>query len=202
MSRAHFVAGGHRLPCACVDLLTRAKGGLQRGGARVLAEDGDCVVARNSHVRSGGQRSWAELFTSPCASQSREAPKEARAASKARSHPSKAHGRTKICPSLTNNSSQDAGDQGALDCAKYIALFSSTVGDEHSPFGQSGDRVRLVLPLGPGRGLREVRSQSLTDDGSFPEKLTAYKCISKGKFQVTLSPSYLVDGVLTALPQK
>ena len=96
----------------------------------------------------------------------------------------------------------DAGDQGALDCAKYIALFSSTVGDEHSPFGQSGDRVRLVLPLGPGRGLREVRSQSLTDDGSFPEKLTAYKCISKGKFQVTLSPSYLVDGVLTALPQK
>ena len=109
MSRAHFVAGGHRLPCACVDLLTRAKGGLQRGGARVLAEDGDCVVARNSHVRSGGQRSWAELFTSPCASQSREAPKEAKAASKARSHPSKAHGRTKICPSSTNNSSQTLG---------------------------------------------------------------------------------------------
>ena len=50
-------------------------------------------------------------------------------------------------------------DKGTLDGAENIALFSAAIGREHATRGQSGDRVRLVLPLGPGRGLREVGAQ-------------------------------------------
>ena len=107
--RTHFVAGAHRLPGACVVLLARAnQGGPRRGGARVLAEDRDCGVSqpRNSRVPSRGQRSRQELFALPHTAQPRVAPNVARAASRARSHPSNAHGLKKTCPSSTNHSSQ------------------------------------------------------------------------------------------------
>ena len=53
-----------------------------------------------------------------------------------------------------------------LDGAKNIALFSAPIGGEHATRGQSGDRVRLVLPFGPGGSLREVGAQGGADEGS------------------------------------
>ena len=47
-------------------------------------------------------------------------------------------------------------DEGTLDGAENIALFSAPIGGERATRGQSGDGVRLVLPLGPGRSLGEV----------------------------------------------
>ena len=56
-------------------------------------------------------------------------------------------------------------DEGTLDGAENIALFSAPIGGERATRGQSGDRVRLVLPLGPGRSLREVGAQGGADVG-------------------------------------
>ena len=43
-------------------------------------------------------------------------------------------------------------DEGTLDGAENIALFSAPISGERATRGQSGDGVRLVLPLGPGWG--------------------------------------------------
>ena len=56
-------------------------------------------------------------------------------------------------------------DEGTLDGAENIGLFSAPIGGERATRGQSGDRVRLVLPLGPGRSLREVGAQGGADVG-------------------------------------
>ena len=42
--RARYVAGTHRFPSTRVDLIARARGRPQRGGARVSAEDSDGVM--------------------------------------------------------------------------------------------------------------------------------------------------------------
>ena len=98
---------------------------------------------------------------------------------RARCHGSNDQGRTKSCPWSTNYSSQTplasvglemfaqvgvsrmTQDQRALDSAQHITLLSAMVGGERGSGGRR-DRVGLVLPLSPGRGLREVRAWSLT----------------------------------------
>ena len=50
-------------------------------------------------------------------------------------------------------------DEGALDGAENIALLGAPISGEHATRGQSGDGVRLVLPLGPGGSLGEVGAQ-------------------------------------------
>ena len=50
-------------------------------------------------------------------------------------------------------------EKGALNGAQHAAVFSSTDGGNQSPRGETSDGVGLVLPLGPGRGLREVQIQ-------------------------------------------
>ena len=47
-------------------------------------------------------------------------------------------------------------DQGALDGAKHVTLLSSPVGGKLGHREESGDRIRLVLPLGPSGGLLKV----------------------------------------------
>ena len=56
-------------------------------------------------------------------------------------------------------------DEGALDGAENIALFSAPISGESATKGQSGDGVRLVLPLGPGGSLGEVGAQGGADVG-------------------------------------
>ena len=56
-------------------------------------------------------------------------------------------------------------DEGTLDGAENIALFRAPISGERATRGQSGDGVRLVLPLGPGRSLGEVGAQSGADVG-------------------------------------
>ena len=72
----------------------------------------------------------------PCAAQPRVAPKEARAASRARSHGSKDKGRTKTCPSSTNHSSR-VGDVLAHVRVTRVPQDKRTLDG-------------LVLPFGPG----------------------------------------------------
>ena len=75
--RAHFIAGTHRLPGgAGIDLLARAKGSPQRGGSRVLAQDGDrvmnvkrCPTPETRACAQAGRGSQAELFTLTCSAQ-------------------------------------------------------------------------------------------------------------------------------------
>ena len=127
-------------------------------------------------MRSGGQRRQAELLTMPRATQPRVAPKEATATSRAPSHESQDQGRTKTCPSSTIHSSADAlgfemytptwvsracSSRGVVHGAEDVALVGTAVGGERGPSGKRGDRVRLLLS--PGRSLREMRAQSLTD---------------------------------------
>ena len=50
-------------------------------------------------------------------------------------------------------------DKGTLDGAENVALFSAPIGGERATRGQGGDRIRLVLPLGPGGSLRKVGAQ-------------------------------------------
>ena len=57
-------------------------------------------------------------------------------------------------------------DQGALDGAKHVTLAQHPAGGKHSSRGERSDRVRLVLTLGPGRGLPEMRVQGVADGGS------------------------------------
>ena len=44
-------------------------------------------------------------------------------------------------------------------------LLSAPISGEHATRGQSGDGVRLVLPLGPGGSLGEVGAQGGADVG-------------------------------------
>ena len=54
-------------------------------------------------------------------------------------------------------------DETTLDGAENIALFSAPISGERATRGQSGDGVRLVLPLGPGGSLGEVGAQGGAD---------------------------------------
>ena len=56
-------------------------------------------------------------------------------------------------------------DKSALDGAENIALFSAAICGELATGGQSGDGVRLMLPLGPGGSLGKVGTQSGSDVG-------------------------------------
>ena len=56
-------------------------------------------------------------------------------------------------------------DKSALDGAENVALFSAAISGELAAGGQSGDGVRLVLPLGPGGRLGKVSTQSGSDVG-------------------------------------
>ena len=56
-------------------------------------------------------------------------------------------------------------DKSALDGAENITLFSAAISGELAAGGQSGDGVRLVLPLGPGGRLGKVSTQSGSDVG-------------------------------------
>ena len=46
-------------------------------------------------------------------------------------------------------------DKGALDGAKNVTLLCAAISGELTARGQSRDGVGLMLPLGPGRPLRE-----------------------------------------------
>ena len=141
-----------------------------------------CPTPTNSDMRSGGQRSRAELLTLPCATQHQVAPEEARAASGARSHGSKDQGPGEDVPVFNEPHIADAlGLEGG---GEEFAQRSVSAHDPRSarsgwcparrraqhrgwwrtvaPVGRD-DRVRLVPPCGPGRGLWEMRAQSLTD---------------------------------------
>ena len=56
-------------------------------------------------------------------------------------------------------------DKGTLDGSENIALFSAPISGERATRGQSGDGVRLVLPLSPGGSLGEVGAQGGADVG-------------------------------------
>ena len=51
-------------------------------------------------------------------------------------------------------------DKSTLNGAKDVTLLCSAIGGELTARGQSGDRVGLMLPLSPGRRLREMSAQS------------------------------------------
>ena len=51
-------------------------------------------------------------------------------------------------------------DKSTLNGAKDVTLLCTTISGELTARGQSGDRVGLMLPLSPGRRLREMSAQS------------------------------------------
>ena len=118
-------------------------------------------------------RGPAELLTLPCAELPPEAPKEARVASRARSHglKEKGHQQTigrrrpwlkRVGDVLVNLSGPRVPrDQRTLDRTKHVAPFRAPNGGEGGAGGERGDGVGLVLPLDPSPGLREVRAQGL-----------------------------------------
>ena len=53
--------------------------------------------------------------------------------------------------------------KGALNGAENITLLGPPISGKHTTRGQSGDRVRLVLPFSPGRGLGKVGAQGGAD---------------------------------------
>ena len=58
-----------------------------------------------------------------------------------------------------------AQDKGTLNGAENVALLRSPISGTDATRGQSGDRVRLVLPLSPSGGLGKVGAQGSTDGG-------------------------------------
>ena len=85
-------------------------------------------------------------------------------------------------------------DQRALDGAQHVSLLSVTMGGKRGARGKGGDRVGLVLPLGPGRGLGKVRAQSLADARPARKKYFNYRF---ALLSFSFSLSFLSEMTLT-----
>ena len=137
---------------------------------------------RDSGMRTGGQRRRVELLTLPCATQPSNGSEGGAGGFQGPKPLVKRPRPDEDLPIVDKPLIADAlglegrGEeiahvgvsrlaqhQRAVNGAQHVPLLSAAIGGERDPRGWGGDRVGLVLRLGPSRRLWEVRAQSLAD---------------------------------------